>query len=418
MVNSREQDRSRARVLLPRVLRILTPVGVVAGVAAGFMAVSQATATQSHTVQPGETLSHIAWSYGLSVDELVAVNHLSDPNFIIAGQTLVIPSVGAANPVAAATTYTVQPGDTLSGIASRFGVSVVDLAEWNAIANPNLIVIGQVLTIGPTSSPTAPGGSTGAGGTEYYVVQAGDTLGGIADRFGVTVADLVAKNNIADPNIIHVGQTLVIGGGSTGAVGGPPPPPAPSGTYTVQPGDTLEAIAAAHGVLVRDLVELNGIDDANYIYVGQVLSIPGSPRTVTHYVVSYDVAEDALRSAEAEYGIPRGLLLALSWQESGWQQHVISEAGAVGLMQIMPDTADWALEWLAPGMTQWYSDPYHNAYMGAAILRHWLNLADGDVEFALGAYYQGWHSMETQGPFLETKRYIANVLALWPQFAY
>jgi len=412
MVNCREEERTRARVLLPRVLRILTPVGVVAGVAAGFMAVSQVSAAQSHVVQPGETLSHIALTYGVTIDDLVAANQLDDPNFIVAGQSLIIGSASSAAPAqSSTTTYTVQSGDTLGGIAARFGVSVADLAAWNGIANPNLILIGQVLSIGGAPASTVPAPASPS--SQTYVVQAGDTLGDIAARFGVSVATLVANNNLADPNVIHVGQTLVIGSSPAS-----PSAPASGSTYTVKPGDTLEGIAAAHGVLVRDLVELNGIRDADYIYVGQVLRIPGSRPRVTEYVVSYDVAEEALRSAEAEYGIPRGLLLALAWHESGWQQHLISEAGAVGLMQIMPDTAEWALEWLAPGMTQWYSNPYHNAYMGAAIFRHWLNLADGDVEFALGAYYQGWHSMETHGPFLETERYIANVLAQWPRFAY
>ncbi|MCK9519983.1 MAG: LysM peptidoglycan-binding domain-containing protein [Dehalococcoidia bacterium] len=288
MVNSRVAERQRTKELLPFLLRLLGPVGVVVAVAAGFIAYSTVSATQTHVVQPGETLSHIAASYGVSVQEIASMNNIS---------------------------------------------------------NVDLIIAGSALTIGAPSTP------------------------------------------------------------------------APSGTYTVQPGDTLERIAREHGVLVRDLVEVNSIRDANLILIGQILTVPGSPTTVTGYRVSYDTAEAALRSAEREYGLPSGLVLALSWQESGWQQHVVSEAGAVGLMQIMPDTATWALEWLAPGSTDWYGDPVHNAHMGAAILRHWLHLADGDVAYALGAYYQGWHSMETDGPYLETDRYVANVLALLPQFA-
>ena len=124
------------------------------------------------------------------------------------------------------TSYTVQPGDTLYAIAARFGTTVQEIVAANNISNPNIIHVGQVLTIpgeggepGPTATPPPPGG--GGGGT--YTVSPGDTLSAIARRFGTSWQEIAALNGISNPNIIHVGQVLQIPGG-----GGAPPPPGPT----------------------------------------------------------------------------------------------------------------------------------------------------------------------------------------------
>ena len=104
-----------------------------------------APAQQTYTVQSGDTLSGIADRYGTSWQHLAELNGLADPNIIYPGQTLVID--GSA-PAPAAQTYTVQSGDTLSGIASAYGTSWQRLAEINGISDPNVIYPGQVLTIG------------------------------------------------------------------------------------------------------------------------------------------------------------------------------------------------------------------------------------------------------------------------------
>ena len=150
-------------------------------------------------------------------------------------------------------TYTVKSGDTLSAIANDFGVTVDQLVRWNNISNPNLITVGQILYFSDKSS-------SGSGTT--YVVQAGDTLSGIAARFGTTVAELVSLNNISNPNLIYVGQVLKIPSSGNS-----------SRTYTVQAGDTLSGIAAKFGTTVANLVTLNNISDPNLIYVGQVLYV-------------------------------------------------------------------------------------------------------------------------------------------------
>jgi LysM repeat protein len=119
-----------------------------------------------------------------------------------------------------AATYIVQPGDTLWGISRRFNTTVDAIVRANNIPNPNLIYVGQVLQVpdgtGPTPVPPPQQGT--------YVVQPGDTLSRIARQFNTTVAALVQANNIANPNLIYVGQVLIIPGA--------PPPTVPPGPTT------------------------------------------------------------------------------------------------------------------------------------------------------------------------------------------
>ena len=109
-----------------------------------------------------------------------------------------------ATPSPSTGSYTVQPGDTLYRIAARYGTTVTAIANANNIANPNLIYPGQVLVI--------PGGGSTPPATRTYTVQPGDTLYSIAGRYGTTVNAIVTANNIADPNLILPGQVLVIPG--------------------------------------------------------------------------------------------------------------------------------------------------------------------------------------------------------------
>jgi LysM repeat protein len=182
----------------------------------------QDTGSTVHIVQWGESLTVIASSYGVSAASIAQANGLSNPNFIYAGQRLVIPT-GAAAASASSTTYVVEPGDTLNLIAARFGTTAAQLAASNGLWNPNFIYVGQVLTV-PGSAPPP---STPPTTTCTYWVKRGDTLTTIALQYRTTVWALAIANNLANPSFIWVGQGLTIPGCSQGSAPVPTPTAVP-----------------------------------------------------------------------------------------------------------------------------------------------------------------------------------------------
>jgi LysM repeat protein len=108
------------------------------------------TAQGTHVVQPGENLFRIALRYGTTVEAIASANGIANPALIKVGQVLRIPTSGAQlAPSGGETTYVVQPGDNLFRIALRYGLSYTTLAQYNGIANPAFIRVGQVLRIPP-----------------------------------------------------------------------------------------------------------------------------------------------------------------------------------------------------------------------------------------------------------------------------
>lgn len=187
-------------------------------------------------------------------------------------------------------THTVQRGDTVSRLAVLYGSTTQGIIQANNLDQNALIFVGQGLIIpvripAPATSTPAPVVATSTpvpdtGGPVVspgiYVVQRGDTLSRIAARFNTTVATLAQLNGILNPNLIRVGQQLVIPGiGEPVQPPPPPPPPPPAVTsYVVVPGDTLFRISVRFGVPMQQLVTLNNIRNPNLIFVGQVLTIP------------------------------------------------------------------------------------------------------------------------------------------------
>lgn len=152
------------------------------------------------------------------------------------------------------TTYVVQPGDSLTAIANRFNLTVSALAGANNLTVTTRLLVGQTLII-PITAPLP-------GTTRNYTVQRGDTLASIAQRFNTTLQNLVNLNGIQNINRVLVGQVLRV----------PAAPPQVS-HYTVMPGDTLFRIALRFGVSVNSLQVNNGIVNPNRIFAGQVLRI-------------------------------------------------------------------------------------------------------------------------------------------------
>ena len=157
--------------------------------------------------------------------------------------------------------YIVQKGDTLSG------TTVQEIVQINNIQNPNLIFPGQILKI--LTNSTINASETRGAGSITYTVQRGNTLSQIAQSYNVTVNEIVEINNIQNPNLIFPGQKLRITRSNIQTLN----PVLQNNHYTVQRGDTLSEIAVRYGVSVRYLVNINGIRNPNLIYPGQILKI-------------------------------------------------------------------------------------------------------------------------------------------------
>jgi LysM repeat protein len=187
----------------------------------------------TYTVKAGDTLLSIAAANQSRVDAIIAANGINSTGLIFVGQTLVIPvpagsGVPSVSPTPSSTstpsfppavntiTITVQRGETLYGIATRYGTTVETLAALNNITNPNLIPAGTQLrvpvsggTVPPPSTPV-PGGDFGTGGPLVHVVRPGENAFRIGLRYNITVETLALANRLANPNLIYVGQVLVI----------------------------------------------------------------------------------------------------------------------------------------------------------------------------------------------------------------
>jgi LysM repeat protein len=254
------------------------------------------------------------------------------------------------------------------------------------------------------------------------VVRSGDTLTGIAARYGTSIAAIVSANHLADANLIYVGQRLTIPGPASATPTARPastPAPAATRTYVVRPGDHLTGIAARYGTSIAAIVSANHLADANLIYVGQRLTIPGPAFAAAGSGLSSELAAlmngrasvRKLLAAEANrQGVPVSLVLAVAWQESGWQQQVTSSAGAVGVMQLLPSTGAWVGQSML-GHAVNIHDVRANIEAGVRLLRHYL-ARYGTRALALTAYYQGQTSADTYGVLPVTQPYIASILAL------
>lgn len=238
----------------------------------------------SYTVKSGDTLSGIASQYNTTVNQIVSLNQLSNPNLIYVGQVLKLKnsqttnSSSSSSSTAATTvgTYTVKAGDTLSAIASRYSTSSSTLASLNSLSNPNLIYVGQVLKVSSnasTSSSTSSSANSTVTTAASYTVKAGDTLSAIAAKYGTTYQALASTNSISNPNDIYVGQVIKVSATATAASSQAASSTNSNGSYTVKSGDTLYGIALANGLNWQTLAKQNGISDPNVIFVGQKLSL-------------------------------------------------------------------------------------------------------------------------------------------------
>ncbi len=238
-------------------------VALVALFATSLTISSPAGADEIVIVEAGDSLSEIAAEYGTSVSALMAANGITDPDRLYMGQELLVPGTGVTPTTLPPLVVVVQSGDSLSGIAAEYGVTLSALITANAIDDPDRVHPGQELVI-----PGASGAARLKGPT-VVVVQSGDSLSAIASDQGVSVAALMEANGITDPDRLQVGQRLLIPGRGTPVTTLPPL------KVTVQSGESLSIIAARYEMTVSALAAANGITDPNRLSIGQELLIPG-----------------------------------------------------------------------------------------------------------------------------------------------
>ena len=268
-----------------------------------------------------------------------------------------------------------------------------------------------------------------AGATVAHTVAPGETLWSIAAANNLTTRTVAAHNGISETSSVVTGTTIQVpsvaegeqalaGGGSADA-GGPPS----AGAYTVLEGDTLTGVAAQAGVTPDALAAVNGLDPDAQILSGTVIELPGESSaapTSPSPSSSSEAAPTQVTAAEigeiaSSHGVPASLAAAVAWQESGFNNSVVSSADARGVMQVLPGTWSWVEQYLHGGPL----DPdsaTDNVHAGSLYLAEMLRNAGGDPALALAGYYQGESSVRSIGMLPETRLYVDNVLALRDRF--
>jgi LysM repeat protein len=344
------------------------------------MAPATASAFFVHIVGPGESLSSIA-----AADEPGSSASLSpSPPELAAAFS---PEAGAAVPASAAASsgsYVVQPGDTLSAIAARAGLSTASLAAANGLDPTSFLISGTVLHLSGTSAATVPASTavpvSASTTSSSYVVQPGDTLSGISARAGVSTASLAAANGL-NPNAFLISGTVLHLAGGSGAV-----------YVSAQTSSSSAASSQPVGAAAE-----------------------GSPSSPP-YPTPETVSAPEVGSIAAANGVPASLATAIAWQESGFNNDLVSSADARGVMQILPGTWDWIQHSLDAGPPLAPASAADNVRGGVLLLHSLLNATGGDPALAAAGYYQGLPSVQRNGVYPSTQQYVNNVLALEHHF--
>jgi LysM repeat protein len=333
-------------------LRVLLPLAVVALLATP----AAASAYFAHVVAPGESLSSIATADGLSVSQLAAANGLAPDASLISGSAVQIPPQAAGVLPTGSATSSVAPVSTTT--------STTATGDGDADSDDPATTTSYV-------SSSSTGGS--------YVVQPGDSLSAIAARAGVSVASLAAANGL-DPGGVLVSGTAL-------RLSGTPAPTYVSTSSASSPAYSQPVGAAAQG------------------------SVTDPP-----YPTPERMSASAIGQVAADNGVSPSLADAVAWQESGFNNDLVSSADARGIMQITPGTWQYIQNSLNPGTPLAPASAVDNVRGGVVLLHSLLNATGGDPALAAAGYYQGLPSVQRYGMYADTQQYVNSVMALRQQF--
>jgi N-acetylmuramoyl-L-alanine amidase len=317
---------------------------------------------------------------------------------LAAALVLAAPAAASANLL-----HVVTPGESLSSVAAADGLTVTQLAAANGLSSSTHLISGAALAIPPR----------GAGGLSAPAVTASTTAG---SRAGDGDGDSDDR-------------------GATVAAAAPSPARPSSGSYVVRPGDTLSAIAARAGMTVRQLAAVNGLNPNGYLVSGAVLGLGGggaagpAAASVSQpvgaraqgsavgppYTTPERVTPSQVGSIAAANGVPPSLAKAIGWQESGFNNGLVSRADARGVMQILPGTWQWINSSLTPTRLS-PTSAADNVRGGVLLLHSLLQSTGGSPSLAAAGYYQGLPSVERHGLLPSTQRYVRSVMSLTSSF--
>lgn len=332
----------------------------------------------THRVRAGETLIGLAARYRTTPQALAARNHITRAHQLWAGATIAVPRTSPATTARSSALrsagslggYVMRPGDTLSGIAARHGMTVASLAKANRISPTAFILPGQRLAVRGGAATGGVGATTTRGAA--YTVRTGDTLSGIAARSGTTVTALAKANHISPAAFIRPGQRLTL-----------PSSARSSGVPRTFLGRAYPE--PVHSAAVRNHAILAG------------RAVPTRAQT-----------RDLIVQTARRHGVDPALALAIGLQESGWNQRAVSPANAVGVMQVIPAGGRWASDLVGRDLD--LLDARDNVTAGVVMLRALTRAADRE-DVAIAGYYQGLASVTTQGMHSDTRAYVRAVQA-------
>ena len=350
----------------------------------------------TYTVRPGDTVWDIASKHRTDVRTLVRANHLSDGGHLIrAGATLRVPGrAKAASPHRATTRtapartarYVVRSGDTISHIALRLKVSPSTLLHLNHLDSRGRIYAGQHLAV-PAAAARAQAKAAAARAIAArwttYTVRSGDTVSHIATRLGTSQATILKANRLRSTAVIHPGQHLRV-------------PRVPAATKPV----TRPSANSFAGRTYPDAVVRAAASNRRQL---ASRAVPGR-----------DATRRLIERTARRYGVDPALALAVGYQESGWNQRQVSVANAIGAMQVIPSSGQWASTLVGRRLN--LLDAEDNVTAGVVILKA-LTTSAGRLDHAIAGYYQGLASVRSRGMHADTQQYVRSVLALKRQFA-
>ena len=308
--------------------------------------------------------------------------------------------LATAAPAGAAVPHTVQPGETLWSIAAANGLYTGALAAYNGLPPESSVVLGSTIMV-PTGAEALPKVNAAI-------------AAGAPQPSGVVIPSQPAAP--AQPE-------------QASSQAAPPP----AGAYLVKPGDTYSSLAVRAGVRPEQVAGVNGLDVNAPLIAGTTIKLPPTSAPVQQQAAAPKQASPPpttqpapqaapgrvtagdIQTVAGQHGVPGSLAAAIAWQESGFNNAMVSSANARGVMQVMPGTWDWVQRNLAARRLD-PNSATDNVHAGTLYLKQLLKESGGDPVTAAASYYQGPNSVKKIGMLPETQQYVNNVMALRGRF--